>query len=107
MIVDERAGRRALKDVARFADRLDEAAGDQDCSVLDKRISARAALGRIAGEREDAAANDAGGASRQDVLEPERGDPVDLGQRGLRLRAGVIGKTGAEGGENVGLALSP
>jgi hypothetical protein len=41
MIVDERAGRRALKDVARFADRLDEAAGDQDRAVLDERISAR------------------------------------------------------------------
>ena len=61
MIVDERAGRRALKDVARFADRLDEAASNQDRSVLDERTSARAALGRIAGERENAAANDAGG----------------------------------------------
>ena len=45
--------------------------------------------------------------SRQDVLKPQRGDPVDLGERGRRLGLGVIGETALESGENVGLCSCP
>ena len=60
MIVDNRALRRAGENVARFADRLDPAAGDQDRAVLDERMSGRSACRRIVVERQDAAANDPG-----------------------------------------------
>ena len=40
MIVDERAARRAGENVARLADRLDQAAGDENGAVVDERMSA-------------------------------------------------------------------
>src|SRR6185437_12587078 len=61
LIVDDRARRRAGKDVGRFSDRLDQTAVHEHGPVFDERISARVALGRIAREREDAATNDASG----------------------------------------------
>ena len=61
VIVDERARGRAGKNVGRFADRLNQAASDENGAVVDEGIGARAALGRIVGEREDAATNDASG----------------------------------------------
>ena len=39
-------------------------------------------------------------------FEPERGDPVDFGERSPRLRISVVGETALEGGENVGFALA-
>ena len=60
MIVDNRALRREGENIARFADRFDPAAGDQDRAVLDERMSGRSARRRIVVERQDAAANDPG-----------------------------------------------
>ncbi len=59
VIVDERACGSAGKNVGRFSDRLDQAAVNEHGSILDERIGARAALGRIVAERENAATNDA------------------------------------------------
>ena len=59
LIVDERAWGSAGKNVGRLADRLDQAAVNEHGAILDERISARAALSRIVGERENAATNDA------------------------------------------------
>ena len=61
VIVDDRAWRGAGENVARFADRLDQPARDENGAILDEGISARAAFGRIVGERKDAATNDASG----------------------------------------------
>ena len=61
LIVDERAGGRAREDVGRFAHRLDQTAADEHGAIFDEGIGARAALGRIVGERQDAATNDASG----------------------------------------------
>ena len=60
MIIDERAPRRAGKNVGRLSDRLDQTVVNEHGSFFYERISAGAVGGRIVGERQDAATNDAG-----------------------------------------------
>ena len=61
VVVDDCARRSASKNIGRFAHCLDQTAGDEHRSIFDERIGARAALGGIVGERQNAATDHASG----------------------------------------------
>src|ERR1700722_153316 len=61
VIIDERAPGSTVENVGRLSDPFNQTTVYEHGSVFDERISARAALSRIAGERQDAATNNASG----------------------------------------------